>query len=305
MNSPVENIVQHLFKTDSLDNVSTGQLQQLINDYPYFDAAYFLLAKKLFKGKEPGYEKTIQQAALHFSNDLWLQFMLNEEQIHSNTVLVNEQTGTLSAEKELPAEVTTEDQPNISTEKISSEINESGESKHTVETEFSSDDENGEIDSIDENYNEADFPVNEKLSNILKEQAAALEKPVEANAELPIETTPYHRVDYFDSQGIKLEEDKANDKLGTQLRRFTDWLKQMKKNGPEPASLSNDVEGEIKVQHMAESSNEQQETVTETMAEVLANQGKPEQAIEIYEKLSFINPSKSAYFAAKIEELKG
>lgn len=305
MNSPVENIVQHLFKTDSLDNVSTGQLQQLINDNPYFDAAYFLLAKKLYKEKEPGYEKAIQQAALHFSNDLWLQFMLNEEHFQSDAVLVNGLSGTVSEVKEIAAEVTTEVQPNVNTENISSEIIESGESNHTVETELSSEDENGEIDSIDENYNEADFPVNEKLSNILKEQAAALEKPVEANTALPIETTPYHRVDYFDSQGIKLEEDKANDKLGTQLRRFTDWLKQMKKNGPIPASLSNDVEGEIKVQHMAESSNEQQETVTETMAEVLAKQGKPEQAIEIYQKLSFINPSKSAYFAAKIEELKG
>jgi hypothetical protein len=56
---------------------------------------------------------------------------------------------------------------------------------------------------------------------------------------------------------------------------------------------------------MAEHSNENEEIATEAMAEVLIKQGKPEQAIQIYEKLSFINPSKSAYFAAKIEELKG
>ena len=40
------------------------------------------------------------------------------------------------------------------------------------------------------------------------------------------------------------------------------------------------------------------------MAAVLAKQGKLAKAIELYQKLSLMNPSKSAYFAAKIEQLK-
>jgi hypothetical protein len=294
MDSPVENIVQHLFHTGSLENVAVSQLQQLVAYYTYFDAGYFLLAKKLNRSKEPGYEKAIQQAALHFSNDLWLHFQLNNEISKPGDFIADNPEPISEPETAAATTQITETIPAENFEPV-------------VET--ATDENNGiddtEIESIDENYNEADFPVNEKLSNILKEQAAALEKPVEENADLPLENIPYHRVDYFDSQGIKLDEDKANDKLGTQLRRFTDWLKQMKKSGPSPASLSNDVEGEMKVQHMAEDSNAQQETITETMAEVLAKQGKPEQAIEIYQKLSFINPSKTAYFAAKIEELKG
>jgi len=154
-------------------------------------------------------------------------------------------------------------------------------------------------DLIDESETEP----NEKLSNLLKEQAAAFEKPAEETA-LPVETTAYHRIDYFDSQGIKLEEEKANDKLGAQLKRFTDWLKQMKKINPNLNALETDAAGESQVQNMAEHSNEPKEIVTEAMAEVLVKQGKPEQAIQIYEKLSFFNPSKSAYFAAKIQELK-
>jgi hypothetical protein len=121
---------------------------------------------------------------------------------------------------------------------------------------------------------------------------------------LPVETTAYHRIDYFDSQGIKLDEEKANDKLGAQLKRFTDWLKQMKKINPNLNALETDAAAESQVQNMAEHSNEPKEIVTEAMAEVLVKQGKPEQAIQIYEKLSFFNPSKSAYFAAKIQELK-
>jgi len=155
----------------------------------------------------------------------------------------------------------------------------------------------------DDEDTEVKEDINEKLSGMLRKQAAEFDKPVEAATEIPVAITPYHRVDYFDSQGIKLEEEKT-DKLGTQLKRFTEWLKQMKRINPNPANLDSDEAGETVVQHIAEDSNKTREIITEAMAEVLAKQGKPEQAIQIYEKLSFNNPSKSAYFAAKIEELK-
>ena len=50
-------------------------------------------------------------------------------------------------------------------------------------------------------------------------------------------------------------------------------------------------------------SNETREIVTETMAEVLAMQGMAGKAAEVYRKLSLLNPDKSAYFAARIEQL--
>jgi hypothetical protein len=47
------------------------------------------------------------------------------------------------------------------------------------------------------------------------------------------------------------------------------------------------------------------EVVTEAMAEVWAKQGATQKAVETYNKLSLLYPSKKAYFAAKIENLKG
>ena len=41
------------------------------------------------------------------------------------------------------------------------------------------------------------------------------------------------------------------------------------------------------------------------MAEVYIQQGKKEKARDIYQKLSLLNPAKSTYFAAKLENLKG
>jgi hypothetical protein len=121
---------------------------------------------------------------------------------------------------------------------------------------------------------------------------------------IPIE--PYHTVDYFASQGIKLTLDKdPKDKLGKQLKSFTQWLKHMKKLGPEDALKSQDSEQlETKIQVIADTSNTPQDVVTEAMADVLLKQGKTHQAIELYNKLSFLYPDKSAYFADQIQKIK-
>jgi hypothetical protein len=118
---------------------------------------------------------------------------------------------------------------------------------------------------------------------------------------------PAHMVDYFASQGIKLSEtEQGTDKLGKQLKSFTEWLKTMKKlpSAAVDQSIQMAAPAESAVQAMAEKSNQEDEVVTESMAEVLARQGKVSRAIAVYDKLSLMNPSKSAYFAAKIQHLK-
>lgn len=116
---------------------------------------------------------------------------------------------------------------------------------------------------------------------------------------------PLHTTDYFASQGIKLSEEiKPTDKLGRQMKSFTEWLKTMKKISPEKIQAGHTNQADEAIQTLAEKSNTEDEILTETMAEVLVQQGKREKAVEVYEKLSLSNPSKSAYFAAKIEHLK-
>lgn len=44
--------------------------------------------------------------------------------------------------------------------------------------------------------------------------------------------------------------------------------------------------------------------VSETLARLVAAQGKKDKAIEIYQKLMLKNPQKSGYFAAQIEKLR-
>ncbi len=114
---------------------------------------------------------------------------------------------------------------------------------------------------------------------------------------------PMHLVDYFASQGIKISDETLTaDKLGKQLKSFTAWLKTMKKVHLEEDG--NTAQTDHQVNKMAEISNAKAEILTEAMAEVLAKQGKLDKAGELYQKLSLLNPAKSTYFAAKIENLK-
>ena len=95
-----------------------------------------------------------------------------------------------------------------------------------------------------------------------------------------------------------------SDKLGTQLKSFTDWLKTMKRLPPSKLEQQMEEKESEVVIEMASHSLESKEVLTETMAEVLLKQGKKESAIEVYNKLSLLNPSKTPYFAAKIEAIK-
>lgn len=114
---------------------------------------------------------------------------------------------------------------------------------------------------------------------------------------------PLFASDYFASQGIKLSEEvQTGDKLGKQLKSFTEWLKSMKKIHETKAAEENE-QIDLAVQNLAEKSNREADILTESMAEAYLQQGKLKKARETLEKLSLLNPAKSAYFAAKIESL--
>lgn len=116
---------------------------------------------------------------------------------------------------------------------------------------------------------------------------------------------PYHTVDYFASQGIRFkDEPREKDKFSVQLRSFTEWLKTMKRLPVNEGINLPNISEEKRVVQMAEHSIAPREVVTETMAEVWIKQGNTDKAARVYQKLSLLDPAKSAYFAAKIEQLK-
>jgi hypothetical protein len=139
--------------------------------------------------------------------------------------------------------------------------------------------------------------VTQAGTNAANEAAVAVD-------ESKLDFDPYHTIDYFASQGIKLRvEDFSKDKLGQQLKSFTEWIRSMKRLPQQDVEGSGDETDQHAVRRIAEHSVEEKEVLTEAMAEVWAKQGNREKARQIYIKLSLQNPSKSSYFAAKIDQL--
>lgn len=116
---------------------------------------------------------------------------------------------------------------------------------------------------------------------------------------------PLHTVDYFASQGIKEPQSTStNDQFSAKLKSFTEWLKTMKKINPEQINPTLNQTDEQVIRDKAEASNIVHEVYSETLAEVYEKQGLEQKAIEVYKKLSLLDPTKSAYFADRIAKIK-
>lgn len=259
-----QSIFESLFNREFSDAGNIGFLKELTNKHPYFSPAQFYLLHKTVKG-EDGYEKQVCKTHILFNNPHWLNFQLLQTSSGAAISLSHNNT-TATETTALASEKT------------------SGISNKTL--------------PYEQDEMEAD--------------AATGLQPLKIELKLPQENSskaeellfePMHLVDYFASQGIKLNEDvQPADKLGRQMKSFTEWLKTMKKvheSGALPETQNDEL-----VQTLAEKSNAENEVLTVSMAEVFIKQGKKEKAIEIFEKLSLLNPAKSAYFATKIENLK-
>jgi hypothetical protein len=154
-------------------------------------------------------------------------------------------------------------------------------------------------------------PGKNEDENISNAEGAQLEKTpvkVESIPALPgneLVFEPYHSVDYFASQGIKVKEEaKPVDRFSQQLKSFTGWLKTMKRLSVAEIAAQSEPASEQKIEKMATESLQERTVITEAMAQVWEKQGNSAKAIEVYQKLGLLEPSKSAYFAAKIEELR-
>ncbi|MFZ4056589.1 MAG: hypothetical protein ACOYKE_00555 [Ferruginibacter sp.] len=303
-----------------------AQLELLVSQYPYFiPARYFLLRNTPESNAK--YASLAAQTAAHFSNGYRLQHRLMSDSMEqtsiesvldtpSNDHLIypitnKEDQPSLTENKEADLEIESAQFSAETTDEAIPETNaviiEAEEPKadnleeviQALDSELLSNEENEEIDteeneSLDSNFSDQPLPGAAHRFNEINT----------ANVNQPL-FEPLHTTDYFASVGIKISDQVlASDRLGIQLRSFTDWLKTMKKLHGDQIPVQNTVKAEENVQHLAEISNTKEEIVTEAMAEVLVQQGKKNKAIEVYQKLSLLNPTKIAYFAAKIDQLR-
>jgi hypothetical protein len=256
-------IFESLFNRNFSDDANTVFLKEITERYPYFSPASFFLLEKL-QHDAAAFETEAVKTNILFNNPHWLNFQLQQTAV---IPVVAEENFMAALIKNTEAETVMRDDAPDNTDEPDSGIH----------------------------------PQEKEIEPMHIELKMPHQKTNPAEAML---FEPMHMVDYFASQGIKLSEDvQTGDKLGKQLKSFTEWLKTMKKIHVENEA-ENPAQNDTSVQLLAENSNAEAEVLTEAMAEVFARQGKIGKASEVYQKLSLLNPAKSTYFAAKLQNLK-
>ena len=267
MSERIHTLAQQLLRRSTVADCSLQEIRDLADSYPYFSAAQFLLLEKMKQTDAPGYSAQAQKAVLYYHDPLVFEFFISSDRFFTEPGIEDDLTDLSTTAPAQPQE------PAIDAL---------------------------EIDHSPEEHSASTFPVTEHI-----EIQPEPEQPSDKPADEIVAFEPYHTVDYFASQGIKLsQEELPKDKFGKQLKSFTEWLRTMKKLPAKEAIKSLDTVTEQKVQHLAEDSVHDADVVTESMAEVWLKQGNKQKALEVYNKLSLLNPSKKAYFAAKIDHLK-
>jgi len=326
MSSILEKALVHLTGANNISSINEDSLLELANEYPYFAPIQLFLSAKLKQTNALTFHKQAQKTNFYFSNPYWVHYLLSD--FSSQLKSVEHQIPSISSADKfvtaIPVNIIEHPKNDLTPEIVTEEV--------IIENERNKIEPIDQIviGTINETVNDIQIPTiesvvdllqgighpyeeaaataesNIKIANLLSEQLADFKKPVSEEAKLEITREPLHTTDYFASQGIKIDLSQIpQDKLTTQLRRFTDWLKYMKTDNSTTVNLESRHDLEEAVVLIANTSNEQKEIVTETMAEIFQKQGQLDKAIQLYIKLSFINPEKSAYFAAKIQHLKG
>jgi len=294
------NFLQFVEKPSAVPASAAKDLEEISKAFPWFQGARILLAKALKNGNDIGFPEALKDAALHAGSRRHLYAFIND-------------TNSLDQGPKEDQHGTTAE-PNRAR---LSEIKESG-TKHVNPTELIPEKKEQEKAPIELAEAQAERRSGEQLRSFAEPQ-----RPAE-------ESYPAAEQDVIPSLVTALEVKSE--------RSFFEWLKELNTDGQQNAGgkkgggnenreakenssgkeqlIERFMQAEPRISkpekteffspiNMAKKSLEDREDiVSETLATIFAAQGETKRAIRIYQKLSLLNPEKSAYFAALIKKLE-
>ncbi len=294
-----EALAKSIFKKE-FSEITSEEVQNLVQQYPYFAPAQLLQLQKAERHSDE-YNKQYQKAILYYHDPITFNQFLTQPQSFVvepgapyEDVQIAEEVITAGAiinveEPFIPA--ITLEETEIPATNIEDKLPLT-ETETTTTSPF----------IAEEGKPEIVLPQLETEKTVAETENKIESKKEETSPAFTFE--PYHTVDYFASQGIKIPAEPApQDQFGKQVKSFTDWLKTMKRLPLSERGKGVSAAAEKGVENLAEHSVQDADVVTESMAEVWIKQGNIEKAAEVYRKLSLQNPAKRTYFAAKIQQL--
>ncbi|MCC6287883.1 MAG: hypothetical protein IT249_08360 [Chitinophagaceae bacterium] len=89
MNFNIDNILEHLFQKQTLEDVDVRDIEQLTGKHPYYAPAQYLLAKKYQQLRDEKYGDQLKKTALYFTNPHWLNALFLPEELADDEVVYN------------------------------------------------------------------------------------------------------------------------------------------------------------------------------------------------------------------------
>lgn len=285
-------------------NADIKALNEYRKKYPYFQSLYVVVAKALRDREHPKTDAFIKKAAIYSANRSHLKEIIEGD-------------FTFGQKVEEP-----ETKPVVTTEPI----NKPTENK-VVEQKV-------EKDSVEKPKEKLEEKKQEKVEDKKVDPEKVVQKPVESKKEdasatketaNPPSTTPNKeqesKVDddlaeieaakrrieaLLSGQLDTSEEEKTAKSVSTKKKKQIEIIEKFIQNEPQiDRERMAQAESNVDIEDLADKSILKEEAFeTETLAELMAKQGKTKKAEEIYKKLSLKFPEKSAYFATRIEKLK-
>jgi hypothetical protein len=294
-----------------LDKQSTGELQKLVNDFPYFQTAHLLLSMSSKKWDASIYQQSLKRTAIVATNRAHLFHLIHQLE---NKVEVEKETTTIVEEKITEEKNTKEDQKHEldilkATDVITEVKNDEVVTKKQLEPEeiLEKEIEKHIVESFVEKQtlktSEIHYPSlkKEEPANFsdwllfLKKNNGESYSKIEEKVNEKKEKDQHLKTETFLEETKKIASKKEKNKA--LIDKIIETNPGLIKNKEEPKFYTPDSKAK-------ESLIENEHLVTETLARIYALQGSVNKAVRAYEILSLKFPQKSAYFASLIQKLK-
>ena len=291
--------IKYMQYPEKLDEDSLSKLNELINEYPYFQTAHLLLMKSLHNQENIKFNKQLKISSCHLGSRKKLFYLLNCE--NSNKFSTNKLkdqsyeadeklslSDAINRQKKISEELRKEYLNNLDSEKEEAN-NSTDKEKPIVESNLIIEDKE-DMENISSD--------DDKNSNNPQQENSSSEQEIKEKAE---SINP-------EIQNLSYENDSTEnttnnkDKTETGKKDNQALIDAFIENSPRIEVSKNHSSSQIDISKSSEI--EDPDLITETLAKVYIKQKHFSKALKIYKKLILKYPQKSTYFAARMKDVE-
>ncbi len=295
-----------LVDTRPINRQMIGEVNELVDIFPYFQSAHMLLLNVLYKNEDVKFEKQLRISAIHIADREVLYYLLRRKSPDPSPAEVVRSGSDSSEEKSYDSQQTVIESA-MNSEQLISEI----EKSSAIEID-------SQADNTDHLYGHS-ILIPSESENLYSEEVMLLMEQDESSDE--------ERIFYMDpgfsvpdrSDLLELDSGAGNvtdmEEI-ISLDEENDYHKETNTKMSASELIDRFIIANPRIEPVKEISRGPQEIsskslpeaeggfITETLAKIYVRQGYYSKAIDIYEKLSLKFPEKSSYFATQIEIVK-